>query len=187
MSLKSGWYDQVLYPTFQTAQKLGFTSIFFDGGFGGFSGVEYNSGRATAMQPYWTRVMRTASHFGLIAIGECGIGAGSLFCFGPSGEENQGKTPWMFAGCPMMQTGPDLSESWAHKMHQLYAMPFQDRGAAPKSHLFAREFLKRNGPPDRVVLANLRPGTVLKEWLYDGVTWEYADGRRVEYPNTLPQ
>ena len=87
MSLKGGWYDNVVHPTFKMAQKLGFTSVFLDGGFGGFTGVEYIDGRAVAMQPYYNRLLRTASHFGLAAIGECGIGAGVLFCFGPNPDK----------------------------------------------------------------------------------------------------
>ncbi len=76
-----------------------------------------------------------------------------------------------------------------HKLHQVYAMPFQDRGACPRAHAFAREFLKKNGPPDRVVLQGLRPaeGKQTDHWVYDGVFWEYADGRRVKYPNSLPE
>jgi len=184
MSLKGGWYDEVLYPTFAMAQKLGFTSIFFDGGFGGFTGVDYTHGKAIAMQPYWTRVIRTACHFGLAPIGECGIGAGVMFCFGPSGESRNGKTPWMFANCPLMQDGTSTDE-WMHKLHQLNALPFQDRGAHPGAHAFAREFVKANGAPDRIVLENLRlanEGDEQDHWAYDRVFWEYNDGRRVEYP-----
>jgi len=193
MSLKGGWYYNVVHPTFKMAQKLGFTSVFLDGGFGGMTGVEYIDGRAVAMQPYYNRLLRTASHFGLAAIGECGIGAGVLFCFGPSGPERLGHIAWMFAGCPVMQAEPP-SEQWFHRLHQLYTMPFEsithrEYDGAPRANLFAREFRARYGHPRRIILDGLRlsePGDDNSRWEYDRVFWELPDGTKVEYPNKLP-
>jgi hypothetical protein len=46
---------------------------------------------------------------------------------------------------------------------------------------FFTSFLRANGHSDRVVLRNFR--NEVGKWC-DGVDWEYADGRRVEYPNS---
>jgi hypothetical protein len=124
MSLNSGWYDEVIYPALKMAGLLGFTSVFMNGGFGGFSGVEYTRGKATVMQPYWTRILRTMAHFGMTPIGECASGFGASFCFGPSNEKQHGSSIWMFAGCPLMGGGAGTTEQWMHRLHQLYAMPF---------------------------------------------------------------
>jgi hypothetical protein len=90
---------------------------------------------------------------------------------------------------PARPAGGRSTDEWLHKLHQLYALPFQDRGGAPRAHAFARGFLEKNGPPHRIVLDNLRlanEGQERDHWVYDRVFWEYADGRRVEYPNSLP-
>ena len=190
MSMHSGWYDEVIYPTFKMAQRLGYTTSFFDGGFGAITGVDYAGGRATAVQPYWTRLIRTACHFGVPPVGECGIGAGVLFCFSPSSEARHGKRAWMFAGCPLMCGGRrNTTEEWMHKLHQLYAAPFQAENNTPRAHAFAKDFLKQHGAPRRVVLDGLRPDNAEGEtdnWVWDRVLWELANGKRVEYPPLPP-
>lgn len=187
MSLNSGWYDEVIYPALKMAGLLGFTSVFMDGGFGGFSGVEYTRGKATVMQPYWTRILRTMAHFGMTPNGECASGFGASFCFGPSNEKQHGSTIWMFAGCPLMGGGAGTTEQWMHRLHQLYAMPFDGSPNTARAHRFARAFVKKNGPPDRVSLEGLRlAGDAPDHWIYDKVVWEYSDGRKVAYPNDLP-
>ena len=80
-------------------------------------------------------------------------------------------------------------EAWMHRLHQLGALPFQARGAAPRAHAFATDFLQRHGPPARIVLDGLRLAEDSDDrdhWVWDKVSWQYTDGRRVEYPNQLP-
>ncbi len=190
MNLKSGWYDEVIYPSFKMARKLGFTMSFFDGSFGCLSGVDYADGRAVAIQPYWSRIIRTACQLGVPPIGECGIGAGPMFCFSPSGEASDGKMAWMFAGCALMCNKGQATEEWMHKLHQLYAVPFQILTKTPRAHAFAKQFIKQHGHPRRVVLDKLRLANEEGEtdhWVWDRVFWEFADGRRVEYPNEIPE
>jgi hypothetical protein len=44
------------------------------------------------------------------------------------------------------------------------------------------KIVKKNGAPDRVFLEGLRQDSGGK-WVWDKVWWEYADGRRVQYPD----
>ena len=147
MSMHSRWYDEVIYPSFEMTRKLGFTISFFDGSFGCLSGMDYADGRAVAVQPYWSRMIRTACKLGVPPVGECGIGVGPLFCFSPSGEASDGKMAWMFAGCPLMCNDGPSSEEWMHKLHQLYAVPFLINTKTPRAHAFAKEFVKKYGAP----------------------------------------
>ena len=147
-------------------------------------------GRAVAIQPYWSRIIRTACKLGVPPIGECGIGAGPMFCFSPSGEASHGKMAWMFSGCALMCNKGQATEEWMHKLHKLNAVPFQILTKTPRAHAFAKRFVKQHGQPRRVALDNLRLANEEGEtdhWVWDRVFWEYADGRRVEYPNDIPQ
>ncbi len=53
------------------------------------------------------------------------------------------------------------------------------RGCAAR---FGREFVKKNGAPDRVFLEGLRQEQDGK-WVWDKVWWEHAGGRRIQYPD----
>jgi hypothetical protein len=72
-----------------------------------------------------------------------------------------------------------------HRSHQLYIGAYIHQDSAPGQAVAARfgqEFVKKNGAADRVVLQGLRQDNDGK-WVWDKVWWEYADGRRVQYPD----
>ena len=188
MSMAGGWLDQVMWNTFKMSAQLGCRTIFFDGSFGGMCGVDYTSGHAVPMQPYWWRLFRLVKEAGLDVYGECGVSWGGAYDFGPVGKEAI-EMPWWFANAsinpPRMPATPGTL-SPRHRLHQVYCavdMPSStDADEHYKATKFFVNFVRANGPPDRVILKNLRNEG--GKWEYDGVDWEYADGRRVEYPNS---
>jgi len=94
--------------------------------------------------------------------------------------------PWWFANGTMNPPNTPVAEGALaprHRVYQVYGAV--DMSGSAEDHAatkFFSSFLKANGHPDRVVLKNLRNEG--GKWIYDGVDWEYAGGRRVEYPNS---
>jgi len=188
MSMAGGWLDQLVWNTFRMSAQLGCRTVFFDGGFGGMNGVDYTPGHAVPMQPYWWRLFRLVKEAGLDLYGECGVSWGGGYDFGPIGKEFT-EMPWWFANGTINPPDTPVAEGAIAPRHRLYQVYCAvDMGISPKAvedHLatkFMVNFLRTNGHPDRVVLKNLRNED--GKWVYDGVDWEYADGRRVEYPNS---
>jgi hypothetical protein len=188
MSMTGGWLDQLVWNTFRMSAELGCGTVFFDGGFGGMNGVDYTSGHAVPAQPYWWRLFRLVKEAGLDLYGECGVGWGGAYDFGPVGMEAE-TMPWWFANGsinPPDWTGKTNSAALRHRLHQVYCAV--DMASAPdaeehyRATKFFSAFLRTHGHPDRIVLKSLRRES--ERWVYDGVDWEYAAGRRVEYPNS---
>jgi hypothetical protein len=72
-----------------------------------------------------------------------------------------------------------------HRSHQLYIGTYMNLDSTPGHAVAARfgqEFVRKHGAPDRVFLQGLRQDKDRK-WVWDKVWWEYADGRRVQYPD----
>ncbi len=187
MSLTGGWLDQMVWNTFKMSAQLGCRTVFFDGGYGGMSGVDYTSGHAVAVQPYWWRMFRLAKEAGLEINGECSVSWGGAHDFGPVGNEVR-EMPWWFANGtanPPKISGQAESGMVRHRLHQVYCeveMPPNSDAEEHAATLFFGSFRKAHGDPERIVLKNLRLDN--GHWIYDGVDWEYADGKRVEYPNS---
>jgi hypothetical protein len=186
MSMSSGWLDRLVWNTYKMSADLGCRTVFYDGGFGGMSGVDYTSGQAVPVQPYWWRLFRLMKTAGLDICGECGVGWGGGFHFGPVGKELE-EMPWWFANGVINPPDPLGKRTGAvlRKLHQVYGASSLAQSASLPEHrqeaVFFASFVKKHGPPDRVVLKNLRRES--GKWAYDGVEWQYADGRKVEYPN----
>ena len=188
MSMAGGWLDQLVWSTFKMSSELGCRTVFFDGGFGGMCGVDYTPGHAVPMQPYWWRLFRLMKEAGLDLYGECGVSFGGGYDFGPVGRDAE-RMPWFYANASINPSEMPLKEgakSSRHRFHQVYCavdMAGRDEGGEhAKATKFFASFLKTNGHPDRVVLKNLRFES--GKWVYDGVDWEYADGKKVAYPNS---
>lgn len=81
---------------------------------------------------------------------------------------------------PLKWFTPDMR----HRSHQLYIACQMNLDSAPghaKVARFAQEFVKTHGHPDRVFLEGLRLDG--ERWIWGNVWWEYANGKRVRYPN----
>ncbi len=187
MSMTGGWLNEMVWSTFKMSGELGCKTVFFDGGYGGMSGVDFTSGKAEAVQPHWWRLFRLMKEAGLDTHGECGVNFGGAYDFGPVGVE-PGEMPWFYANAAVNPTKlKDKEEAGRlrHRVHQMYGAVDMPKESGEEEHAatkFFAEFLKKNGPPDRVVMKGLRNEG--GKWIYDGVDWMYADGRKVEYPNT---
>jgi hypothetical protein len=188
MSLTSGgWYGEVIYKSIVMMKRLGFSSVFQDGGYSTLSGVDYTGGQARPVQPYYWRFYRDIARLGLDLAGECPVGwPGNTL---PTPSRKDLDSLWAYTlgtyrgnrEAPFAWFTPEMR----HRSHQLYIGTYIHLDSAPDHAVAARfgqEFVKKNGAPDRVVLEGLRQERDGK-WVWDKVWWEYAGGRRVQYPD----
>lgn len=165
MSLATGWWDRLMWPTLAMSRKLGFGWLLMDGGFGGLSGVDYapmlngEADGAVPCQPYWWRMFRSMHHIGLKNFGECTLGwkAGFTNLIGEGDEHFL----WMFSFSSIWGRPPKAAEQ-VHKVYQLYnglpmPNPWEKEAAdiAPVRR-FARDFYRQHRPPDWIELRDLR-------------------------------
>ncbi len=185
---KKGWYEEVIYKDLIMMKKLGYNSVFQDGGGTNLSGVDYTEGRARAIMPYFWRLYQDMAQLGLDLSGELPSGWGNNTVGMPSRQDM--KEIWALAHSVyrgnLESSFPWYTAEMRHKSHQLYAGAYLNMKSAPEhatvAH-FAQKFLKENGHPDRVFMQNLRWDETKSEWVWDAVYWEYKDGHRVRYPN----
>ncbi len=185
---RPGWYEDLIYKDLVMMKKLGFTSVFQDGGFTNLSGVDYSTGRALANMPYYWRFYQDMSQLGMDKSGECPSGWGNSTYEQPTLEDM--KELWAFTHT-VNRGNLDSSFPWytaemRYRMHQLYIGAYMNLNSTPDHAAvarFAQKFIKDNGHPDRVFLEGLRWEENRGEWVWDKVWWEYKDGRRVQYPN----
>jgi len=188
MSLTSGgWYGEVIYKSLVMMKRLGFSSVFQDGGYSALSGVDYTGGKARPVQPYYWRFYQDIARLGLDLAGECPVGwPGNTL---PTPNRKDLDSLWAYTlgtyrgnrEAPFAWFTPEMR----HRSHQLYIGAYMHLDSAPGHAVAARfgqEFVKKNGTPDRVVLEGLRQEKDGK-WVWDKVWWEYADSRRVPYPD----
>jgi hypothetical protein len=188
MSLTSGgWYSEVIYKSIVMMKRLGFASVFQDGGYSALSGVDYTGGTARPVQPYYWQFYRDIARLGLDLSGECPVGwAGNTL---PTPNRKDLDNLW---ACTLGTYRGNREEPFAwftpemrHRSHQLYIGTYMNLDSASGHAVAARfgqEFIKKNRAPDRVFLEGLRQDEDRK-WVWDKVWWEYAGGRRVQYPN----
>ena len=188
MSLTAGgWYDEVIYKSLVMMKRLGFASVFQDGGYSALSGVDYTGGKARPVQPYYWRFYRDIARLDLDLAGECPVGwPGNTL---PTPNRKDLDNLWAYTlgtyrgnrEAPFAWFTPEMR----HRSHQLYIGVYIHLDSAPGHAVAARfgqQFVKKNGTPQRVVLGGLRQDHDGK-WVWDKVWWEYADGRRVQYPD----
>jgi hypothetical protein len=188
MSLSSGdWYGEVIYKSLVMMKRLGFSSVFQDGGYSALSGVDYTGGKARPVQPYYWQFYRDIAHLGMDLSGECPVGwPGNTL---PTPNPKDLDSLWAYTlgtyrgnrEAPLAWFTPEMR----HRSHQLYIGTYIHLDSPPGHAVAARfgqEFVKKNGAPDRVFLEGLRQDDGGK-WVWDKVWWEYADGRRVQYPD----
>ncbi|MBM4036269.1 MAG: hypothetical protein FJ291_31420 [Planctomycetes bacterium] len=167
MSLATGWWDRIMWPTLAMSRKLGFGWLLMDGGFGGLSGVDYapmlngETDSAVPCQPFWWRMFRSMHHIGMKNYGECTVGwkAGFTNLVGEGDEHFL----WMFSFSSIWGRAPKTAEQ-VHKVYQLYnglpmPNPWEKEAAdiAPVRR-FACDFYRRHRPPDWIELRDLRQG-----------------------------
>ena len=165
MSMASGWWDRVMWPTIRMSAKLGFDWMLMDGGFGGLQGVDYapmlagKAKGAVACQPYWWRLFRTIQHVGMRLFGECTVGwkGGFVNLAGPGDEH----FIWMYQASCIWGNNELSSPESLHKLFQLYSGSGGDRMArkevAPVCRYASRLF-RAHRPPDWIELKDLRQG-----------------------------
>jgi len=160
MSLATGWWDRIMWPTLRMTARLGFGSVLVDGGFGGMQGVDYapmlngDAPAAVPCQPYWWRMWRTMYHVGIKMFGECTVGwkGGSVVAGGEGDEYYQ----WMFSmGWYIGVRGALQSPELTHRTYQLYNSNRGDAKAAAVRR-FAQKFYKQHRAPDWIELKDLR-------------------------------
>jgi hypothetical protein len=198
MSLASGWWDEMMWPMLRMSARLGMNAIFVDGGFGALGGVDYrplvDKRRNTAVpnQPYWWRFWRQAYQLGLPVYGECMVGWGGGNDFGVA-DITDLQFPWIYTLSSInSQTTPGyraITPRFRHALYQVYGTidisGYLASEVEPENQkkliAFHKQFLAKHGEPDSLRFVNLRRGELVP-WLYDGVLWQYADGREVRYP-----
>ncbi len=191
MSLTApGWYEEVHYKSLVMMKRLGFASVFQDGGYCTLTGVDYTGGRARPVQPYYWRFYQDLSNLGLDLAGECPVGwaANTLPTPKPGDLDNLwAYTLGTFRGNRDGGVLRWFTPQMRHRAHQLYIGCYLHLDSAA-GHAgvarFAQGFVKQHGPPDRVFLENLRRDETAGKWTWDRVWWEYSDGRRVLYPES---
>lgn len=162
MSLATGWWDRIMWPTLRMSAKLGFRRVLVDGGFGGLQGVDYtpmlngDAAGAVACQPYWWRMWRTMHLLGVRMFGECTVGwKGGNVSVGGAGDEHYA---WMFQmGWYVCGRHSPRTPQFAHRLYQLYNSNRGDMGSAAVRR-YAKRFHARNRPPDWIELKGLRQG-----------------------------
>jgi hypothetical protein len=188
MSLTSGgWYDEVIYKSLVMMKRLGFSSVFQDGGYSGLSGVDYTGGKARPVQPYYWRFYQDIARLGLDLSGECPVGWPANTLPTPNRKDLDNLWAYTLGTYRGNREGPFawFTPEMRHRSHQLYIGTYMNLDSSPGHAVAARfgqDFVKKNGAPDRVFLDGLRQGNDAK-WIWDKVWWEYADGRRVQYPD----
>jgi len=185
---KKGWYEDLMYKDLVMMKKLGYNSVFQDGGGTNMAGVDYTSGRARAVMPYYWRLYQDMARLGMDLSGELPSGWGNSTVAQPTRQDM--KEIWALAHSVyrgnLESSFPWYTAEMRHKSHQLYAGAYLNMKSTPehaKVARFAQKFLKENGHPDRVFMENLRWDATGSEWVWDNVYWEYKDGHRVRYPN----
>jgi hypothetical protein len=163
MSLASGWWDQVMWPTLYTSRQMGFDWLLMDGGFGGMQGVYYQpapAGKdrtAVACQPYWWRMFRALRHLGLRNFGECTLGwkGGFVNLTGPGDEY----FIWMYQASCIWGNENLATPQQLHQLYQLYngsaGSKMMEADLAPVER-YASEFFKKNGSPEWIELRELK-------------------------------
>jgi hypothetical protein len=233
MSMASGWFDDQLYPTLRMGRLLGFEGILVDGGFGGLEGVDYTpliegkTKEALPCQPYWWRFYRTAAWLGYRLWGECTTSWLGGFVAGAGIQHDMPDLWWLSVGNSYDRPSFVDEPAFEHRAFELAEMSpggtldriGEDFLVALSEHRlpnwkdlptpFRRElatamgFLRKYGPPKRIVFVNLRPGEIKKcttpsnwftgshntsftyrGWQWDGVEWVTQDGRHIAYPST---
>jgi hypothetical protein len=219
MSLATGWFDRIVWPTLLMSRRLGFGWLLLDGGFGGMQGVDYapmlagEAEGAVPCQPYWWRLFRLMHQIGMKNFGECTLGwrAGFTNLVGQGDEHFL----WMFHLSSIWGQPPKSAEH-LHRLYQLYnglPMPQPHEKEAPEAtavRRFARDFYRKNRPPDWIELKDLRQGDpvllraspkdspatslptrvdqkdlaaeTVRPWTWSDAVWHYADGASVTYP-----
>ena len=185
---RKGWYEEVMYKDLVMMRKLGYDSVFQDGGGTSLPGVDYTAGRARSVMPYYWRLYQDMARLGMDLSGELPSGWGNNTVPQPTRQDM--KQLWALAHSVyrgnLEASFPWYTAEMRHKSHQLYAGAYLNLKSAPEHAVvarFAQKFLKENGHPDRVFMENLRWDAAGSEWVWDNVYWEYKDGRRVRYPN----
>ena len=196
MKLSSGWYDEIMQPTIERMSDLGFKAVFQDGGSAAMVGVEYTSdGKALPVMPYYWRWFQDIERLGMELNGELPIGwANSVL---PTPDERDAIDPWAIAfqimrGNLERSAFKCFTPRFRHIVHSLYAGAYMNVETSDE-HVavarFAQNFIKTNGHPENIKLDNLRWDFIdptgqspLRGWVWDSVTWLYADGRSVRYP-----
>lgn len=203
MSLATGWWDRVMWPTLRMSARLGFRRVLVDGGFGGLQGVDYApmlAGRAAGAvpcQPYWWRMWRTMHLLGIRMFGECTVGwKGGNVAVGGAGDEHYA---WMFQmGWYVCGRRSPRTPRFAHRLYQLYNSNRGDMGS-PAVRRYAMRFHAKNRAPDWIELKDLRQGEPvdvtdtpaakddapkrrIRPWTWGDVVWHYDDGASVVYP-----
>jgi len=168
MSMASGWWDRMMWPTLWMSRKLGFGWLLMDGGFGGLQGVDYapmlsgEAEQAVPCQPYWWRMFRTMHHLGIKNYGECTVGwkAGFTNLLGEGDEHYL----WMFSFSSIWGRLKEPTPEHVHKIFQLYngypmAEPWQrEAPEITQVRLYARDFYRKHRAPDWLELKDLRQG-----------------------------
>ena len=166
-----------------------------------------NSATAVPCQPYWWRYFRTLQALGIRQFGECTGGwIGANTSVGGPDDLNH---LWLYQGGSIVFAAQFLKTPEAlHRAYQLYNNCWNDLPAASAVRRYASKIYQENPAPDWIELHNLRqddpvevkqttgslpgrPGRATPEqpyiytvrpWVWDNVTWHYADGRTVGYP-----
>lgn len=185
---RPGWYEELVYKDLVMMKKLGFSSVYQDGGFANLSGVDYSTGRARANMPYFWRFYEDIAQLGMDVSGESLLGWGNSTLAQPS-RDNM-KELWAFTHTVyrgnIQSSFPWYTAEMRYRSHQLYIGSYMNLNSTPDHAAvarFAQKFIKQNGQPDRVFLEGLRWEESRDNWVWDKVWWEYKDGRRVQYPN----
>ena len=165
MSLATGWWERVIWPTLRMSARLGFGHILMDGGFGGLQGVDYaprlngQTDEAVPMQPYWWRLFRTMEHLGLVMCGECTAGwMGGVVNLIEPGDEN---FLWMMHCGVVHGHARNQDPRTVHRLYQLYNCTTYFTNTHEAEHLthvrlHAREFYAQYEAPQWIELVNLR-------------------------------
>ncbi|MBD3216447.1 MAG: hypothetical protein GF311_27790, partial [Candidatus Lokiarchaeota archaeon] len=159
ITLKDGWYTNVIYKSIVMMKKLGMNSILQDGGFSCLTGVDYTNGETRAIQPYYWRYYQDLNRLGLTVNGECILGWGNANI----GEMTSEDFDYLWGYVQTMNRGNRHDMGWftakhRHLCHQLYAGSFININSSEKHGLiagFAQKFLEEHGHPDRVFLEDL--------------------------------
>lgn len=168
MSMASGWWDEVTWPTIWMSAQLGFDMTLTDGAFGGLSGVDYAPMRAgmaegaIPCQPFWWRVFRSMAHVGLKNFGECTLGwkGGFVNCTGDGDEHYL----WMFGASCIWANRHLLTPEVLHRLFQVYCGTEAGRLLAPgheREHAvcrYASRFFREYGSPEWIELRDLTRG-----------------------------
>jgi hypothetical protein len=172
MSMASGWWDRIMWPTLWMSRELGFGWVLMDGGFGGLQGVDYApmlsgaTDHAVPCQPYWWRMFRTMHDIGIQNYGECTVGWKAGFT-NVLGEGDQHYL-WMINFSSIWGSLPNATPEQIHKIFQLYnGYPLGDSWRPATERFlpvrrFAHDFYHEHRAPDWIELKDLRQGDAVE-------------------------